>query len=1118
MEIKITNCFFFHKKRPLQLIMRTFLLLFCTSVFSFSSGDIFSQNTKIVIDQDKEVTIDEIFDLLREQTDFTFIYQEDLFKDLPKVHLKKGAVRANKLLKESLSGGNFNFSITENNKIIVEEVKIKKAQQFKISGSVSDANGQPLPGANILEKGTTNGTQSDFDGNFSLEVASGNATLVVSYIGFKTQEILVNQQTNITVALQEDAAGLDEVVVVGYGTQKKINLTGAVANIDDEELTKRPINNIANMLQGKLTGVLINQGSGQPGKESTYIRIRGTGTFSGAGSNPLVIIDGIAGSLDNIDPENVESISVLKDAASASIYGARAANGVIVVTTKTGSTKGIDIDYHGSVSYHSATILPDFVNNSVEYMEMWNTAHQRQGIPNLFSQSQIDSYRNAPPNDPMHPNFNWLDYCIRTVPVYRHNLSVSGGNEKTHFYANLGYFDQEGIVIGHNYKKYTGQLNLDTKVTDKLTFGANISMAVGDRKEPWLTDSDFLLIVYGAQPMYSPYLADGSGRYSHNAWPEFWVNRNPEFVANEGGNFYDSKNIRVNAFLKYDFLPELTWEIKGSIDYSDSFNKFVNYPIEAYSFATGEYYSDGWPVFNGVSNRFEKSQLPTFYTTLNYAKEFSGGHNVSALVGYNEEEFHWRYLEGSRRAYNFPQLTEIDAGSSEGQGLGGTASEWAIQSYFGRLTYNYKERYLFEANARYDGTSRIVDKNRWGFFPSVSAGWRVSNETFMQDVDWVDNLKLRASWGELGNQNIGNYPYQDVLSISNYPLSGGLDQGVIQTRLTDKNLKWEKTTSTDIGVDLSFGGGLFSMVFDWYKKDTEGILSETEIPWSVGLTPPIINFASMENKGIEILLGHKNKIGELSYSVDFNFSKNKNEVTKVKAPSYGRNSTVEGHTIGEYYMVEWDGIFQSQAEIDAAPTHPGNPKPGDLRFKDANGDGVINSDDRVFVDGVQPDFTYGGNISLQWKNWDMSVFFQGVEGQKYYLTWWGFWPFTQGTAPTKDWRNAWTPENPSQTMPALWTFSTYGYTPMSGTENTYNLKDASYMRIKNLQIGYNLPKEVCEKIRLKSARLYFSADNLFTFTKMKYVDPERLGTEWWSTRGSVYPQTKILSFGVKLKL
>ena len=494
------------------------------------------------------------------------------------------------------------------------------------------------------------------------------------------------------------------------------------------------------------------------------------------------------------------------------------------------------------------------------------------------------------------------------------------------------------------------------------------------------------------------------------------------------------------------------------------------------------------------------------------------------LLGTNQEYFFTRNLSGYRQDFNFPDLTELNAGGSKGQTTSGTASEWGIRSYFGRLTYDYKGKYLFEANARYDGTSRIYKDNRWGFFPSFSAGWRISDEQFMKSLSWMNNLKLRASWGQLGNQNIGNYPFQDVLSLTSYPMDATLSQGVIQSRLTDKNLRWEKTTSTDIGLDMTVANGLFSMVFDWYKKGTDGILSQAQIPASVGLDAPTVNYASMENKGVEFLLGHTNKIGEFTYSVNLNYSANRNVVTKVLAPSLGLNSTVVGQPLGSFYMVQWDGIFQSDAEIAAAPLHPGSPKPGDLRFKDVGGpnntgpDGKIDANDRVFVKGAQPDFTYGANINVKWHNWDISMFLQGVKGQKQYHTWWAYYPFTQGTPPTTDWRNAWTPENHSTTMPALWTFADYGYTPMSGTDNTFYLQDASYLRLKNLQIGYDLSKKICAKMKMKEVRLYFSGDNLLTFTKMKYVDPERVDDQWWSTRGSVYPQAKTLSFGIKVKL
>lgn len=1104
-------------------VMKLTLILAFAGLVTFASSS-FSQNSRLSMNLE-QVTILDIFEAIEQQTDYQIAYNSNSLDVQRKINLKVDNRTVNEVLDMILEPSILKYEFIGHYIIIADKnaggntFYQMQQSKAKVSGKVTNTEGEPIPGVTVLIKGSTSGTISSADGSYLLSDVPSNAILIFSFVGMRTVEIDVDRRDVINVRLEEEAIGIEEVVAIGYGTIKKVNLTGSVASIGNEELTKRPVNNVTNLLQGKMTGLTVNQGSGQPGKENSFMRIRGAGTFSGAGNDPLVIIDGISGSLDALDPENIESVSVLKDAASAAIYGARAANGVIVVTTRKGSSGTVDIFYHGSYAVQSATVVPDFIYNSAEYMEMWNSAHKRQGIANLFDQSVIDAYRNAGPNNPSYPNFNWVDHCINPAPVHRHNLSASGGNEKVHFYANLGYFDQEGVVIGHDYKKYTGQINVDAKINNRITFGADVSLAVGKRKEPWLYDTDFILLIYGSQPMYPPYMPDGV-RYTHGGWADKWVNRNPVAVANEGGRYLDSQTVRAISYLKVDILPELTWQIKGSVQYDHSFHKTHQYPVDCYYFATDTYSSDMWPSQLGVQDQFSTNTMPTFYSTLDYKETFLENHHLTALAGYNQEYFKNRYLTGYRRDYNFPELGEIDAGGTDGQSTTGTAYEWAIQSLFGRVSYDYKEKYLFEANIRYDGTSRISKENRWGVFPSFSAGWRLSEEKFMGTFQWIDNLKLRGSWGQLGNQNIGAYPYQDVLSLTAYPAGETLEQGVIQSRLTDKTLEWETTTIMDAGLDMSLANGLFSMVFDWYKKDTDGILSSASIPASVGLSAPTINYGSMENKGIELLLEHKNKIDELTYSVGINYSVNRNKVTKIKAPSYGLNSYVVGKPYGSYYMIEWDGIFQSPEEIEAAPVHQYSPQPGDLRFKDAKKDGKINSEDRVFVDGIFPDFTYGGNIDLQWKNWDMSLFFQGVEGQKYYVTWWAAWPFTQGTPPTTDWRNAWTAQQPSKTMPALWSFSTYGYGPMSGTENTYYLQDASYVRLKNMQIGYNLPKDICSKVGFKDARVYFSADNLFTITKFKNSDPERYGLDdsYLRTRGSVYPQVKTVSLGVKVKL
>lgn len=979
----------------------------------------------------------------------------------------------------------------------------------EVSGKVVDkASGTSLPGVNVIEKGTTNGTVTDIEGQYRIDV-SDNATLIFSSIGYETKEVAVNGRADITITLAEDVQALEEVVVIGYGEQKKVNLTGSVATVSSQELTKRSVPNVENLLQGKVSGLQVVQNSGQPGDDGAVLRIRGMGTFSGAGNAPLVLIDGIQGNLSLIDPNDVETISVLKDAASAAIYGARAANGVILVTTKNGASGSLNIEYHGNVQLHQPTRMPEFVTNSADFMEYWNIANERAGIPHFFTQSEIDAYRNS--NDPVkYPNFNWMDFMIGNAHLQNHHLSVNGGTGDTRYNFTLGYVNQDGIVGGHDAQRYNARFRLDSKINDRVKFGGNIGLMNKNNREPILHDSDFILLVYGAGPNYSPYLSDGSGRFSGRYNADAWHNRNPLAVIDAGSRTNKNYSVAAQAYFDVNITKDLVWGAKGAINFDNNFFKHHEHPVNQYWFENNEFAHNGWPVRLGVTDRNAQSLLTTFYSTLTYNKTIGNGHNVTALVGYNQESFVDRYLSGYRFQFPVDYLKELDAGSADGQTTAGSSSEWAIQSLFGRVSYDFIGKYLLEANFRYDGTSRIHKDNRWGVFPSVSAGWRVSEEQFLQGATWMDNLKLRASWGKLGNQNIGLYPYQDILSMVDYPYNSTLEQGVRQTRLTDKSLRWETTTVVDFGFDISIKNGLFSLTADWYDKITDDILYQIPVPASVGLSSPTVNYAKMKNTGFEFEIGHAKKIGELNYNVHLNYSTYKNEVLRVKTPSYGNTTIQEGLPWGSYYLREWIGIFQTQHEIDEGPTHPFNPKPGDLKFKDQNGDGVITDDDRVVIDGAHPDFYYGGGFDLTWKNFDLTAFFQGVQGQKFLVNMWGIDPFTQGTPPTKDFaENAWTPENRTNDYPAMYT---WGYGPVTGTTSTYWLQDASYVRLKNLVIGYNLPVQLVEKIGMKNLRVYLSGDNLFTITKYAGADPERTGDGRFAT----YPQLRVYSAGLKV--
>jgi TonB-linked SusC/RagA family outer membrane protein len=712
---------------------------------------------------------------------------------------------------------------------------------------------------------------------------------------------------------------------------------------------------------------------------------------------------------------------------------------------------------------------------------------------------------------------------FKTAFVQNHHLSISGGNEKTTFNLSVGYLDQGGIVPLYDYKRYNMLLSVDTKVTDWLTVGGNMQGMKKDIVQDVQgthVDSYFIMHCYAPGPNYTPTmtLPDGStgyvARYSANIGE--WTVRNPMAIIAQGENIRNNYTVRPQLYADVKLADGLHWYTKGAADFDYLFRKNHESPVDNYFFNDGSWAHNG-SVWNlGVRDNMYTTLLTTLYSTLNYQKTFNSAHNLNALFGYNQESSSYRELAGSRTYFPTIDMAELNGGSALNQSTSGTASGWAIQSLFGRLAYDYKGKYLFEANARNDGTSRIAADTRWGLFPSLSGAWRISEEAFMKDVEWLDNLKLRGSWGKLGNQEVGNYPYQDVLSTTSYAFSS-LESGVRLTRLVDKTLRWETTTATDFGVDLSIKNGLFSLTADWYRKFTDGILYSIPTPASVGLSAPTVNGGQLENVGWDFELGHASRIGEVSYNVAFNISTYKNEVLKIISPSYGNTTVQEGEPYNAYYLIEWDGIFQNQAEIDNSATHPYNPKPGDLKYKDANGDGVINADDRVVVDGMFPKFYYGGSLNVLWKNLDVSLFIQGINGVKNYLgglyTAWGYTPYVQGSPPTMDFvKNHWTGEGSTNKYPAMYEQT---YLPVNGTASTYWLLDASYLRVKNLRVGYNFPANIAHAIGLKGLQVYFSGDNLFTITSYPGSDPEKPGL---TSSFSTYPQLTTYAFGIKVKL
>lgn len=1144
MKIKLINVSSLFGKQRLIFIMRAFIFLLCTTVFSLNTENSFSQQ-KVTIYQDQLVTVDEVFEIIQKQSKYHFIYPTKLFKNKPRVQLEKGEVEIAILLKQILSKSNFDFELTEGNSILIKEkvpVPVKKNQQLLVSGTINDQKGQPLPGANILEKETNNGTQSDFDGNFTLEVTDKNAILVVSFLGFVTKEVVVGEQTNLSISLEEDAASLDEIVIVGYGSQKKVNLTGSVDDVSGDVLTQRSATNSANLLQGRMTGVDVIQPSAEPGQNTPTIQIRGLGSYGGS-NDPLILIDGAAGSLSNLSPDMIENVTVLKDAASSAIYGARAANGVILVTTKKGKKGKPVVSYRVNFSVQTPTALPDFVDNSAEYMTMFNTAYDRSNPEQVYyPESEIEKYRNG-----TYPwNFNSVDYWFKNATVQNHNLSMSGGGDKSLYNFSVSALTQDAMAPGYRYNRYNGLFNYSTDVNDWLTMSTSFNLTSTEDTRPPMMNLFVPMYIYATSPLSPPYLPDG--RIAGEAYVGEQVvqyRQSPQEVFDLIGNqFFNTNNLNAHMNFEVKPLEGLTWRTKFAVNYQYRYFKMHQKDYKTYFWHNIDIFpNDGLDVLPdnqtsvslaaevpGVTDEHMTEYTPTIFSTLVYDTTIDEDHNVSAMAGYEQVSFKRRILRANRPSSVAPYLTDLQGYSSEGEKLYNThfrlaalerPEEWGIRSFFGRVAYNYQEKYLFEANLRYDGTSKVSPDYRWGLFPSASAGWVMSKENFIKDnIDWLDHFKIRASYGKLGNQNIGSYLYQNNLSISSgYSFEEGYTQGAQLTSFRDQSLQWETTEMTDIGVDIKIKNSLLGVSFDYFNKNTYDILASVQIPSSSGLSSPTVNNGEMNNKGFELELTHANNINEeFFYDVNFMLTKYKNEVVSIYSPRIGSTIRDVGLPYDQFNLWVWDGIFQ-ESDITSGnyPAHERNvnPRAGDLKMKDIDGDGDVDGDDRVPISGRYPDFNYSFGFNFKYKDFGLNMFFQGVKGRKAHLPYWTpNSPFGSGIPPVKDWRNAWTPDNPTNSMPAL---HIDGYSGVSAYANsTYFLHDTSYLRLKNVMLSYNVPESIIKKIHAQQLMVYVSADNLITWTDFKNQDPERHLSSF-STVFLSWPQARMFNVGLNVK-
>jgi TonB-linked SusC/RagA family outer membrane protein len=998
------------------------------------------------------------------------------------------------------------------------------AQENRVSGKVtSEEDGLPLPGVNVLVKGTTIGTVTDSEGNYSIAVQSGESTLVFSFIGFLMQEVSIAGKSEVNVVMSTDIQTLGEVVVVGYGVQKKINLTGAVGTVKSDYINDRPLTNVSQALSGGVAGVFVNQNSGAPGTDAATIRIRGIGTLNN--TNPLVLVDGIESSMSNLDPNDVETISVLKDAASAAIYGSRASNGVILITTKRGKLNTPPtITYTGYVGVSEATRIPKMVTSTSQFMELANEAALNSGIPERFTPEEIARY--APGGSNAGPNTDWVKELIKTGAMQQHNISISGGGANTNYLLSLGTLNQDAITPNTNYKRHTLRLNIDSKVTEKLKIGTALFLA-RNHHDSWSTLNEgyngFINGAISASPLYPAY--DAQGRYagldqslSYKTW-----------IINPLSKLYNSSDLIKNQFLgnvfaEYELVKGLF--VKGMLGYN--FNS-----DDGYSFASkGELFD--WvsglaiePPINQNRARYRSYSTSTDLTSwlqARYEKKINN-HEFSILAGVNQESYQYNGFGTGRTTFPSNSVHVLDAGNALTATNYEDATEWALRSFFGRLTYNFNEKYLFEFNIRRDGSSRFIGDNRYGVFPSVSAGWIISKEPFFQGIQQVDLLKLRVSSGQLGNQYaVGNdYPYAAQASTANYVLNGNVVvPGAAQTTFDNPDIKWETTTSSDIGLDL----GLFQRInveADYFVRTTKDILYPRPVPATAGgFETPIVNTGKVRNQGWEFSIRYQHEQGPVHFSIAANVSHITSELLYIDESKSAEDDEIisgnaetgnrilkRGEALNSLYGLKAIGIFQNVEEIDSSPVQFGSYAPGDLKFADINADGVIDSEDYVIMGKEDPTWIYGANFSISFKGLDLSGIFQGVSdfesysGVEYYS------PFFDGANVGTQWIDRWTPSKPTSTPRIFW-----GTGPSTDRSNSYWVQDRSFLRLKNLQLGYSLPGSILQKTGIKKLRIYINAQNLFTVTDFKGFDPER--PEGSHRGGDAYPLLKIYSAGLNL--
>ena len=1081
-----------YKGTKKRLNLRTALISLCMFAFVGTSAQTGTVTVKL-----QNASVKELFSAIENQTSYRFSYRDAEIKGKGNVTISATNRELKQLLEGELSKLGLKYAVSGNKIIVTPVAAAASAQPKKVTGKVVDANGEPVIGATIKEQGTANGTITDFDGNFALDVAD-NAMLEVSYIGYKSQELKAVAGKMLSVTLREDTEVLDEVVVVGYGSVKKGNLTTAVTAVKSDMLENRPTQSVTDALQGVVPGLNIVQSS-RPGKAST-MELRGATSLNDSGS-PLLLIDGVPGEFDYLNVDDIESISVLKDAASAAIYGSRAAHGVVLVTTKRGKSEKPTLRYNGSVGINTPTDMPEMVS-SAEYARVRNEALRNVGREELYTVEDIRKFASGEDLN-RYPNTDWLDLMFQNSITTRHSLAATGGTDNIKYYLSGGFDHQTGVVPEISQDVFNVRSNVDANITSKLKLSFDLRYILKQKDEVNGLDG-IITDIYKMNPTQVGYYTDGT--YGYNSSNIV----NPIAYLHETGHeANDTHDVSGIFKLEYEILDGLKFTGLANVNYV-----FGNITTIGRQYNFTNYFTKEEIPF-GQNTLSEKRTLKSYYNLqalLTYQKKIKE-HSFDVMLGYQQENQKDDWISAYRDGFPTDLVHVIDGGSKDNWENGGNAEHWSIASFIGSLNYDYASKYLLTFKVRTDGSSRLASGKRWSTFPSVAGAWRITGEDFMESTSsFLDDLKLRASWGITGaSSGVGLYPSYTTIGMGGVVLNNVYRQTAYLKSLGNTDLGWEKTNMVDVGLDMSLFNNRLGVTFDYYIKKTNDILIELPVPLEYGLGKPKVNVGTVRNNGWELSLNWNDKIGGVTYHIQGNLSDNKNEVLDLG----GTGPWVSGYTdvglpMNSLYGYEALGFFQSEEEIIESPFQNVKNKPGDIKYKDQNNDNVIDGEDRVVIGDSAPHYLYGLRLTAEWKGFDISMFFQGVGKKDYLMSGPGVQPLTDSGkgAVFEHQLDYWTENNRDAKYPRI----------LESNQATFNYEksdfwkiNAGYFRMKNLQIGYNFSSQLLKNTALKNLRLYFSASNLFTIDNfVPGYDPE-------TTSAYTYPLARTYSLGINVQ-